>query len=144
MWAAYASGAFPESVLPEGLDKDQFAQAAYVLHDTFALFIAVSKNSAFKDKAEVPVAMFALLQRTNEASDPHVVWFPWATARNRIETTLKFINELRRNVTLVIYAQPDDEKFWWRMTNYGVISRAGRIPHYFNDGGMAHVWHSRR
>lgn len=54
-----------------------------------------------------------------------VVWFPWATKRNIIESIVNFFNEARKEYQFVLYALPEHRKAYEVCAMHGIMRRIG-------------------
>ena len=54
-----------------------------------------------------------------------IIWYPWATPRNKVEAALNFFNEMRRNTAMVEYANKETKAFFEVMAKHGVMRRIG-------------------
>lgn len=69
---------------------------------------------------------------------PHAIWFPWATARNRLEGTVAYLHEATEQGMLVII--PSGKTFlpfFTKLMRYGILKRVGVIPGWFADNATA-------
>ena len=73
-------------------------------------------------------------------AQPHVHWFPEATARDKVEIGLRFLVDLKRQALLLIAANKADWRFFDHLCKYGAVRRVGTIRGYFEDGGDAGLW----
>ena len=80
-YAAYKMGSMKK--MPEGLTPEEFRQ--------WAVRDMASFDGAFVlQKKERPVgAMFAMAQ--DHRVEPHAFWFPWASARDKLEGVVAFV-----------------------------------------------------
>ena len=97
-------------------------------------YIGVAPNTASAEHTEIPVCLFTLIRRHQGLGEPHVTWFPWATTRNKIETILKFLTEMRRDMTLAIFVREEFVPFFERMKHYGVIRHGCKVFKFWPDG----------
>lgn len=65
------------------------------------------------------------------------VWFPWASDRNKIESMVKLINELRKEHKLLGMIHPRDKDFFVYVAKHGIIRRVGTIYDFNPEGPMA-------
>lgn len=56
-----------------------------------------------------------------------VLWFPWATPRNKLESIVNFMNIMRKDWLVMEFAVPDEAAFFDHVCRYGVMRRAGTI-----------------
>lgn len=77
---------------------------------------------------------------------PHAIWFWWATPRNKLECSVKFLSEIGRETTMVITAPKTEARFFDRLLNskengrWGlrILRRVGTIHH--KEAGPMGVW----
>lgn len=72
-----------------------------------------------------------------------MIWFPWATARNRVEAAIHFFNSIRSEVPMVEYAREKDKRFFEIIARHGVMRRVG-TSHNVYSGEPAAVYETRR
>ena len=62
--------------------------------------------------------------------EPHVEWFPWATSKNRLRSSVAFFQKFRYRALGVIrvHALADAEKFFRHLKKYVPLFPVGRIP----------------
>lgn len=82
--------------------------------------------------APVGIVMCLPGQRPDH-SWPHVVWFPWATLRNRLESAGRFLNVMRREVKMFVAADSEGRPFFDRIARYGILRRAGTSKEWFGE-----------
>lgn len=56
-----------------------------------------------------------------------LIWFPWASPRNRVECGVKFFASVRDDVPLVEYAREEFVPFFEMIMRHGVIRRVGMM-----------------
>lgn len=56
-----------------------------------------------------------------------VIWFPWATARNKLESIVYFMNAMRKDWLIMEFAVPNEQAFFDHVCRYGVMRRAGTL-----------------
>ncbi len=95
-------------------------------------------------KCPRPVGLIAGI-RMGHRLEPHVLWFGWATKRNRLETILRFIQDMRAENLLIIYATPENETLFHHIGKYGVFQRENGtvIENYYGMGVNGRVWWSK-
>lgn len=61
--------------------------------------------------------------------EPHCVFFPWATARNKLRAVVSFLQMIRyRKIgACVIYCLHDSKALFEKAANYGVLHFSGKI-----------------
>ena len=87
IWAAYRMGAL-EEYIPSGLEQTAFLQAAA---DIIAL-----QHEVFGGFVKEKMMCIALATFSSHRMEPHVIWFPWATDRNKLELGVKFFADMRK------------------------------------------------
>src|SRR3990167_6087678 len=136
LWAAYRKGGLPH--LPEDLGQDDFRQ--------WTLDEIAKWDGAFL--LEVPYetgrrAVGVLFCRAKgRVLEPHTVWFPWVTGRQKLETLTQFINEMRRDWCILVWCLPHIASFFDRIAKYGILRRVGLVEGWA-DGGDAILFASR-
>lgn len=69
---------------------------------------------------------------------PHAFWFPWATHRNIVESTLQFLQDsLDAGLLVVIPSGRKFLPFFTKLMRYGILKRCGTIPGWFTDSEEA-------
>ncbi len=132
-WAAYKKGCLVDMAGPfvdTGMQPDQFKQTfeTTVLtryHGAWTLFAESKKGFlpvgivfAFYSHAEHPLSPFMIIG--------DMVWFPWATPRNKIESAVNFFDQIRKTVPMVDYAHGDTNKrFFETICRHGIMRRVG-------------------
>lgn len=144
MWQAYKLGAFEGTGLPSGIeDKSSFETAVIdmldFVHDAFILESITKTNQG--DKL-APVGV-ATVSYDNNRMEPHVVWFPWATARNKLESTINFIAKQRKDKLVLIWSEKETTPFFTHVCKYGILKRVGKVIG-FSAEGDAMLFQSRR
>lgn len=153
LYAAYKQGAFDfsrlEAQIGEAIGQLSLEQFAALL-DRIAgagveLYIGIARNAAAPNHgAEIPVCLCGITRPDHPRHGvANVRWLPWATARNKVETTVNFLNEMRRDMVLEIVAQQADWKFYEHMARYGLLRPVGTFFERFEDGSPARIWQTR-
>ena len=75
--------------------------------------------------------------------EPHCIWFPWATPRNKLEAYLNFFNKIRVTRLAVLFIPQDEIRIFQHLERYGVIQRRGTISRFFEDGQFAAIFQTR-
>ena len=89
-----------------------------------------------------PVGLSFISYDEGGRASPQLMWFPWASARNKVETLLKFIVELKK-FSLVLAILPEDEvPLAWHLGKYGACRFVGRIRNYFGEGNPGTLFQS--
>lgn len=141
LWAAYRRGAF-ERFIPDNLKQEGFRTAVLefvgsVIHKGGEVFTFMAK----KPFGEIPVGM-VVVGINGTIAEPHAFWFPEATPRNRLELSLAFLIELKKNFKFHLWvragkdpAHPSpDWKHYSHLCKYGVIRTVGKRRNLYPDG----------
>ena len=64
-------------------------------------------------------------------------WLAWATDRNKLESIINLLNELRKDGLVLFYSNMDDKKFYTHILRYGIAKRVGTIDGLYEDGNGA-------
>jgi hypothetical protein len=130
VYAAYRKGAlanlgeeFESADLPAVDFKTIFMDHALRFYDDAWVMLATSMRGDFE-----PVGYVAITKTKypNPLFVADTVWFPWASQRNRVESMLNWMNEMRKSVSIVKYASSDeDKKFCVHLCKYSVMRRIG-------------------
>lgn len=138
LWAAYRLGGIDPSVLPPGMDKEAFDARAGAVLSIFDYQSAIIQGGK-------PVGLVVGREETSADAVrfwPHITWFPWATARNKLEGAVKLADFLRNYGLAVAIVKIGDKEFWTQVCRYGVMRRAGTIINYFGPGKPGAVFHT--
>lgn len=76
-----------------------------------------------------------------------VLWFPWASHRNCVESLANFVNTLRDDYTLMEYAderEPQTKRFFENLCKYALMRRVGTVHDFYGPGSSAALYQSRR
>lgn len=62
--------------------------------------------------------------------EPHCVFFSWATARNKLRSTVSFfqMSRYRKIGACVVYSLQDSKPLFDKTASYGVLHYVGKIP----------------
>ena len=137
VWAAYNKGAFG---FPEGLTSAEVREHLLMnLIGAAECHILTAQNWR---GANTPVGL------VTTASDgyktwPRLVWFPWSTRRNKVESFLRWVNDIRKTRMLLFHVEQSDRRFMDHMCRYGVMRCIGLEDDYFAPGVEAWAFQSR-
>ena len=143
-WAAYKKGAFgpqvQEGLSPEEFKGDLLTRTAQNINAGGDLFTLLAHTT----KGILPVGIISIAISeapfTIRQISPHVVWMPWASGRNKLETILKFLVAAKEEGKPIITAREPDWNFFNRLCNYGVIRPVGKLRGHYSDGGDARLY----
>ena len=141
LWAAYRKGALPE--LPPELSQDDFHNA--VLEKLLGerpsrgawLLWAPAWNEGLGMKGEGRPIGFMIAYSAGAALEPHVLWFPWSSPRNRLEAVMQWLNEARKRSGVIVFVQDEDKRLYERLEDFKVLRRAGTLFGYWGNGKPA-------
>lgn len=151
--AAYKKGAFAETLkiiraqfnLPEveELTNDEFRALFSAFFDLGEFYVLTAHSHAFKTiEDQVPVGLMEL-NREAHRMIPRLMWFPWASARNQLESLIKFLDDQRKDNLILIFDSPKSHSFYIRMAQYGLVKRvgpvSGPIP-FWENGDISVLW----
>ena len=54
-----------------------------------------------------------------------MIWFPWASKRNKVESAVNFFNRIRHEIKMVEYANEKAKKFFEMICQHGIMRRIG-------------------
>lgn len=143
VWAAYKKGAFEPA---GGVFADGGQMSAAQFRDAFTEQIVGNFDACWtlfaktKERGMAPVgivvgfwthpgARFMILER--------MVWFPWSTARNRVEAAVNFFTHMRREVPMLGFARDPDKAFFVVLMRHGIIRQVGTSMTVFGDAPAA-------
>ena len=123
LWAAYRKGGV--EAIPRDLDMEEFLAAAFGHLEKF--------SEQFMVETDRPVGVIVTLT-DGYRFEPHAVWFPWASPRNKLEGTLKFLSQERKDRMGIIYLDMGQKRFLEQLARYGVVRRVGTVKSFFEPG----------
>lgn len=91
-------------------------------------FIARSKRG--KDE---PVGFYLGWVRGRIIQTGAMIWFPWASHRNVIESAVNFFDKMRREHVVIDFAEAKDKKFFETICRHGVMRRIGTSYEVYPD-----------
>ena len=144
LWAAYRRGVFahlPE--FPDGMDTFDFQTTILgVLSENIFgrkgeawLFIAQTP------RGEIPVGMVIAVPNRGHI-EPHVFWFPEASARNKLECAIKWLHEMKKTWKIDLWIRASDWQFYDHLCKYGLLRTVGKYRKHFEDGEDAFIFQS--
>lgn len=144
-WAAYRLGAFADH-FAAGIEQEEFRMFLAQFRERglwFTLLARVKWQGV--DRGIAPVGLIACdvpERKGRPELQPHVLWYPWASPRNKLEAGLKFFNDLRKTTTVLIFAKATDEcdRYFGTLKKYQVLRRVGTAYDHFDAGEPSHVW----
>ena len=151
--AAYKKGAFDELLqtirarfeLPEveNLTNEEFRALFSEFFNLGEYVVLTAHCHAFKTiEDQVPVGLMEL-NREAHRMVPRLVWFPWASVRNQIEASIRFLDDKRKDHLILIYDNAKSHPFYVRMAQYGLLKRVGKIDGrlpFWANGDISVLW----
>ena len=142
-WAAYKKGAL-KSLGPR-FDQEFTPEQFY---EAFVDEVRTNYGSAWTLSAETPKGFVpvGIVLAFNSHPDPRLspfmiigdmLWFPWASARNRIEAGVGFFNAIRKDIALVEYADDAAKPFFEMMAQHGIMRRVGTTYNVYPGKAVA-------
>jgi len=141
-WAAYKRGALD---WPAGMEPEEFREH---LSQRVAVLME-NGGDAYTMLGRVEGRMIPVGVITTDVSNvpgvrrqifPHHFWFPEAKPRHRIECTVRFYVDLKRQGNLLIVAGEENWRFFRHLCKYGVIRPLGKIRGHFSNGKDAMMY----
>ena len=74
-------------------------------------------------KGQIPVGIAMMIQPVKEKNLLFIgdlLWFPWASARNKLESTVHLLNALRPDWLVIEFARQQDKEFFNHICKYVV------------------------
>lgn len=130
-WAAHKKGGL-RSLGPH-FDREFTPEEFY---DAFVNEVSANYGSAWTLSAEtakgfMPVCIvLAFYSHPNPKLSPFMIigdmlWFPWASTRNRIEAAVGFFNSIRKEIPMMEYANDEAKPFFEMIAKHGIMRRVG-------------------
>jgi hypothetical protein len=137
LWAAYQLGMWRD-LMDSGLTQPAFADRA------LEVIAAASYDWMLEAKGEEGVRPVALIlaNKVGRGLEPYVEWFPWASARNKLECTAVFLKEIAKQHKIFVFAEEKSEGFWVKFIRYGMIRRGCKVLDYFSRGEHAMLYYT--
>ena len=139
-------GAMPLAYVPPGLEKDE---ALNRIVDLMLQFVDVKTMVGPRNGVPCPMGI-AVVEEPGSRLQPHAVWFPWASSRNKIECAAHYLNEMRRQrdprgkfYKALILAPEKTWTFFEHMMRRGILKRCGKLDNWFDDGSPAMLFYTK-
>ena len=134
VYAAYKKGAF--EVIERDLDPQEFLSQLAVRSNGSIVYISIADEN--------PVGLGFLVQMNEKLFDLHAVWFPWASPREILAATARFLNDQRNEKSILITSEDKTRANFIHMCKYGLLRLVGKVENYFEGERPAHVFQSVR
>ncbi len=139
LYIGYKAGMF-ETVkedFPEGLERDDFDQLMgqyfgnAIAHNN--TLITLKANAALKRGGDVNMVPIGLVYLSifQSVAHPHVFWMPWARPRNKMEASVKFLADLKKEHPVMVVVGDETLNWFKHLSKYGVLRRVGNLKNFF-------------
>lgn len=150
LYAAYKEGSLVslgETFVDTSLEPAEFREALTqeLVHTYHGAWVVAADTS----KGFLPVGLvLGFFSHPDPAKSPFMivgdmVWFPWATARRRVEAAVRFFHEVRAEFPFVEYADLEAKPFFELIARHGVLRRVGTSYNVYPDQPTA-IFETRR
>lgn len=133
LFAAYKKDGFGPLFAPDMTAAEFRDEAAAFLRRQQHSWLIVAPSS----RGMIPVGL-VIGSSEGHRLFPHAIWFPWATARNRLEGIIAYLRDATDQGMLVVI--PSGTKFlpfFTKLMRYGILRRCGPIPGWFAENDAA-------
>lgn len=127
-FAAYRLGALAplgDAFTDAGMTADEFKTAFEKtvmerFHGVWTLFAKTKRGF-------IPVGLvFAAWERNRPfMTIDGMIWFPWSSARNKVEAIVNYLNVVRAQMSMVFYVLPEHKRLYEVCAMHGVVRRVG-------------------
>jgi hypothetical protein len=126
LWALYKKGGL--GVMEDGLDPQGFDEA--IRNYLTSVYDHGWVLEAQTKKGRMPVGVVFGLVTGKLTIIGDMLWFPWASWRNKAESAVGFINHARKDHLLLFWTPKDDvrkRKFLEYIAKHGIAKRVGTL-----------------
>tara|TARA_R110002020_G_scaffold333976_1_gene549358 strand:- start:642 stop:1025 length:384 start_codon:yes stop_codon:yes gene_type:complete len=123
-------------VIERDLDPQEFLTELAARSNGSTVYISIAD--------EKPVGLGFFVQMNEKLFDLHAVWFPWASPREILTATARFLNDQRNEKSILITSEDKTRANFIHMCKYGLLRLVGKVEHYFEGERPAHVFQSVR
>lgn len=138
-YKAYQMGSFDVLGAANDLSFDDFKVS-------FAYYLSANKCTSVtfkitKDGAELPIGVGIIWVRGRIIQNENLIWFPWATPRNILESCINYFDTFRNakekisgaNYKILEFAMEQDVKFFDKLVQMGILEKVGKISGLYLD-----------
>lgn len=139
LWASYQMGVWNE-LFSENMARDEFRDKLWEIVSAvdFDWILEVQHEGGLR-----PVGIvFAEYRFGGHGVEPHVEWFPWATPRNKLECSIKFLKDVGKQYKVFLYIRDEDLRLWEHVWNYRVLKKACTISDCYGSGVKATMFYT--
>lgn len=140
LWAAYKMDTWSGRIF-DGLNADAFTEDVVSIVSSADVAHVIEAPS---ERGLQPVGI--VLGRVfgkGRCLEPHVDWFPWATARNRMEASAHYLKHVGRQFKVFLFIEQEHLNFWERIYEYRVLTRGCKVLDYFGPGEHAMMFYTQ-
>lgn len=144
VWAAYKKGQLSSmggkwadvGMQPNDFEPEFFAEVTTNYHGAWTLFAETARGF-------IPVGVvLAFYSHPNPQMAPFMiigdmVWMPWASRRNKVESAVNFFNEARKEMAFMEYAEAKYKSFFEMIARHGVMRRVGTTYNVSSNESVA-------
>lgn len=84
------------------------------------------------EHGQIPVGL-ATLEYQGKIAYPHALWFPDASSRNKLEISVSFFLELKKEHTGLVISAAKTERFFMYLSKYGILRKVGKLRDWYGD-----------
>lgn len=131
-YAAYRKGGLSDMGLAQNLDAREFSIAFQ--HDVSSQCDGAWTLFAETKEGFIPVGgVFGFWPHMQaEWMMVHgIVWFPWASVRNQVESLVGFFNAIRTQIPMLGFTRQDHKRIYEICAAHGVMRRVGTSQNVF-------------
>ena len=122
-WLLYKLGKL--EIFEKELNVNDFRQTLWNYIFKIYDFVWVLEAKTLKGYQPAGFVFGKILGPINEIGD--MLWMPWATERNKLESSVNFLNDMRKTTTLVWQCEAQDREFFTHVCRYGIARRVGTL-----------------
>lgn len=111
-------------------------------HEVYVAVGRLFRERSSRDGEMVPMGV-AKANISGHRMEIHVHWLPWATRRNVLESTVRFLANMRKEFLVLVFAGDETKKFYEHVSRYGVLKRVGKITGYYSNGNDAILFQTK-
>ena len=144
VWAAYKKGNLAsmgarwgqDGMDPNTFEAEFFGEVSANYHGAWTLFAETSRGF-------IPVGIvLAFYSHPNPQMAPFMIvgdliWMPWASERNKVESAVNFFNDARKEMAFVEYAEEKYKAFFEMIARHGVMRRVGTTYNVISGAPVA-------
>lgn len=136
LYAAWRKGAKPLDAIEAENNPEAFMEA-FTAHAAARYHVAYTLIATPPGRDTMPVGIVFGIKPFYQQPVIWIgdfIWFPWASSRNKLETAVHFLNQMRKEWTIIGFAEPGVIPFFEHICRYGVSRRAGTLFDLFEEG----------